>query len=108
MRFKMPGGYFLVSSGPRHNIAYNATLQYDTDTLTARILSRTFNEGPPPQTPALRSALRSQLKSWHVQTIVANLVGVPNPDASLQFFIWLTGRAPTPEPGVEVWYGLNL
>ncbi|HEX3566649.1 MAG TPA: hypothetical protein VHU17_14870, partial [Acidimicrobiales bacterium] len=27
MRFKMPGGYFLVSSGPRHRTAYNATLQ---------------------------------------------------------------------------------
>lgn len=108
MGFKMPGGYFLVPSGTQHRIAFNPIVQYDTDTLTARTLSRTFAEGPPPETPALRNALRSQLKSWHVQTIVANLVGVPNPDASLQFFIWLTGRAPTPEPGVEVWYGLNL
>lgn len=107
MQFKMPGGYFLVPSGSQHRIAYSPTLLYNTDTLTARTLSRTFTDGPPPETPALRNALRSQLKSWHVQTIVANMIGVPDPNASLQFFTWLTGRAPTAESGVDVWYPLN-
>jgi hypothetical protein len=107
MRFKMPGGYFLVPSGPHHAIAYTPGLLYGADTLTARTLSRAFTNGPPPETAGLRRALREQLKSWQVQTIVANLTGVPDPGASLRFLIWLTGRLPTKEPEVDVWYSLN-
>ncbi len=108
MRFKMPGGYFLVPSGPAHGIAYSPTLLYGANTLTARTLDVTFASGPPRETPTLRRALRDQLGAWHVDSIVASLVGVPDPGASLRFFIWLTGRAPaSTSGGVDAWYGLQ-
>lgn len=107
MRFKMPGGYFLVPSGSAHRIAYTPTLLYGANTLTARTLHQMFANGPPLKTATLRRALRDQLGAWHVDSIVASLVGVPDPGASLEFLIWLTGRLPTPTVGgVYAWYGL--
>jgi hypothetical protein len=103
LRFKMPGGYFLVPQPPGRAIAFSPTLGYDTDTLTARTLIALAAGTPPPETPALRIALIAQLRAWRVQTLLASTVGVTQPAQSVQFLAWLVGRPPTPQGGILVW-----
>ena len=103
LRFKMPGGYFLVPQPPGRAIAFSPTLGYDTNTLTASTLIALAAGTPPPQTTALRTALRAQLRSWHVQTLLASTTGVVQPAQSVQYLTWLTGRPPTPMGGLLVW-----
>ena len=103
LRFKMPGGYFLVPQPPGRAIAFSPALGYDTDTLTARTLIALAGGAAPPETPALRSALRAELRRWHVQTLLASTTGVARPAQSVQFLTWLVGRPPTPRGGLLVW-----
>lgn len=103
MRFKMPGGYFLVPQPPGRSIAFSPALGYDTDTLTARTLIGLAAGTPPAETPALRLALVAQLRSWHVQTLLASTAGVTDPARSVQFLSWLAGGPPRPEGGLLVW-----
>jgi hypothetical protein len=103
LRFKMPGGYFLVPQPPGRTIAFTPTLGYDTDTLTARTLIALAAGSPPPETPALRMALIAQLKAWHVQTLLASTVGLARPAQSVQFLTWMAGRPATPSGGLLVW-----
>ena len=103
LRFKMPGGYFLVPQPPGRAIAFSPALGYDTDTLTARTLIALAAGTPPAETPALRAALNAQLRSWDVQTLLASTVGVVRPAESVQFLTWLAGRAPTSQGGLLVW-----
>jgi len=103
LRFKMPGGYFLVPQPPGRSIAFSPTLGYDTDTLTARTLIALAAGMPPAETPALRGALRGQLRAWRVQNLLASTAGVVGPAQSIQFLTWLAGRPPTAEGGLLVW-----
>ena len=103
LRFKMPGGYFLVPQPPGRTIAYSPTLGYGTNTLTARTLVALATGSPPAETPALRTALRGQLRGWHVQQLLASTSGVTRPAQSVQFLTWLAGRPPTAEGGLLVW-----
>jgi len=103
LRFKMPGGYFLVPQPPGRTIAYSPTLSYTTDTLTARTLIALAAGTPPPQTPALRAALMAQMRAWHVQTLLASTVGVARPALSIQFLTWLAGRPPSVQGDMLVW-----
>ena len=103
LRFKMPGGYFLVPQPPGRAIAFTPALGYDTDTLTSRTLIALAAGTPPPETPALRAALVAQLHLWDVQTLLASTAGVAQPAQSLQFLLWLTGRQPTAQGGLLVW-----
>jgi len=107
LRFKMPGGYFLVPQPPGRAIAFSPTLGYDTDTLTARTLIALGAGDPPPQTPALRRALRAQLGSWHVRTLLGSTTGLANPAQSVAFLTWLTGVPPTHDRDVLAWYDLT-
>jgi hypothetical protein len=106
LRFKMPGGYFLVPQPPGHAIAFSPALGYDTDTLTARTLIALGTGTPPPETPALRAALVTQLRSWHVTTLVASTAGLARPAQSVQFLTWLAGAPPTADHDVLAWYHL--
>jgi hypothetical protein len=106
LRFRMPGGYFLVPQPPGHTIAFTPALGYDTDTLTARTLIALAAGTPPPETPALHAALVAQLRSWRVHTLLASPVGVAQPIRSVQFLTWLAGGPATPERGLLAWYHL--
>ena len=106
LRFKMPGGYFLVPQPPGHAIAFSPTLGYDTDTLTARTLIALAAGTPPPETPALRALLVAQLRSWHVRTLLASTAGVAGPAQSVQFLTWLAGAPPVQDHDVLAWYHL--
>jgi len=102
LRFKMPGGYFLVP-GRHGTIADNPALPYVRSTLTARVFSQMFTSGPPREAPALRSALRAQWGSWQVRTLVASMVGVPDAQGVEQFLTWASGVAPVLQAKVLVW-----
>jgi hypothetical protein len=103
LRFKMPGGYFLVPQPPGRTIAFSPTLGYDTDTLTARTLIALAAGTPPPETSDLRTALIAQLRAWHVQTLLASPVGAPRPAQSVQFLTWMAGRPATIQGDMLVW-----
>ena len=104
MRFKMPGGYFLVPQSPLRTIAFTPAIGYDTNTLTARTLIALAAGTPPAETPGLRAALVAQLRSWDVRTLLATTTGVARPAQSLQFLTWLAGVPPVANHGVLAWY----
>jgi len=104
LRFKMPGGYFLVPQPPGRAIAFSPTLGYDTDTLTARTLIALAAGTPPAETPALHAALVAELRSWHVRTILASTAGLTRPAQSVQFLTWLAGTPPTEDRDLFAWY----
>jgi hypothetical protein len=107
LSFMMPGGYFLVPSGPSRAIAYTPALGYTRSTLTARVLTRLETGQRPGQTPALRSALLSQWRRWKVDSLVCFPEGESDPRAVVQFFTWLLGRSPsTGAGGAYTWYRL--
>jgi hypothetical protein len=94
MRFKSPGGRFIV---PAPGTA--GTPPSDGLTLVGRTLVLLAGGHPPP--PALRSALRAQLRSWHVRAVLIR----PAPRA-VPFFSWLLGRPPDAATGgIAAWYG---
>jgi hypothetical protein len=105
LHFKMPGGYLLVPQSPHHSIAFSPAIGYDADTLTARTLIALAAGSPPIETPALRSALVAQLRSWQVRTLLASTAAA-EPAQSLQFLTWLAGAPPTSDHGVLAWYHL--
>jgi hypothetical protein len=108
MRFRMPGGYFLVPQGPDNNIAFSPTLAYTRTTLTAQVLSQLVEGAPPPESPALRSALLAEFRAWHVRTVIAFPTLAANPAQSVQFLTWLLGAPPKVQPGAaHVWYGID-
>ena len=93
MRFKMVGGYFVVP-GPNGS-------QYFTPSRTQAVLTALSNGQDPGRSPALLAALRAQLRSWHVQSVVAQPVGAD----PVGFLTWLVGRPPdSSQGGMAAWY----
>ncbi len=104
LRFRMPGGYFLVPQPPSDRIAFSPAIGYGRDTLTASVLIALYGGNPPSLTPTLRTKLLGQWRSWHVRTLVAFPEGVPDPGRAVSFFSSLLGRAPRLEQGgAYVW-----
>ena len=107
LRFKMPGGYFLVPSGPSRAIAFSPKLSYTRATLTARVLTSLESGRAPILTPALRRALRAQWQRWDVDSLVVFPEGEPDPAAVIGFFTAVVGRPASHGPGgAFTWYGL--
>ena len=103
----MPGGYFLVPSGPARTIAFSPALSYTRSTLTARVLTTLTTGTAPARTPALRGALRAQWRRWGVDSLVAFPEGEPDPTSVIGFLAWAVGRPPSTGPGgAYTWYGL--
>ncbi len=99
LRFRMPGGYFLVPQGRSQHIAFSPALGYTRTTLTATVLTDLAAGTPPARSTALRTSLRAQWRTWHVQTLVAFPTLGANPTGTIAFFTWLTGRPPIVQPG---------
>jgi hypothetical protein len=107
LSFAMPGGYFLVPSGPDRTIAFSPELSYTRATLTARVLTGLESGRAPTETPALRSALRAQWQRWGVDSLVVFPEGEPNPAAVVRFFTWVVGGPASHGPGgAYTWYRL--
>ncbi len=108
LHFRMPGGYFLVPQGPSQHIAFSPALGYARTTLTATVLTDLAAGAPPARTTTLRTSLRTQWHAWHVQTLVAFPTLGADPAEAVAFLSWLTGRAPTVQPGAAyVWTHLT-
>ena len=97
MRFKTPGGYFLVPQASTGLTSEGRT------TLTGSTLADLYNGVTVPRSPTLRAQLRQQLATWKVHTILAAPVGT-NPGAAISFLSWLVGRGPVSSGGMDVWY----
>ena len=104
MRFRMPGGYFLVPQPPGRAIAFTPETGYVTDTLMARTLIALAAGTAPPQTPALRAGLRAELRAWHVRSVIAPVAGLPAPATSVAFLSWMVGAPPVRDGDVLAWY----
>ncbi len=102
LRFRTPGGYFLVPDGPGGRIGFSPAVGYGADTLTARTFVALHDGHPPPETAPLRAALAAQLAAWRVSNVVAVSGPVPQP-AVVQFITWLVQRPPTRTGDVDVW-----
>jgi hypothetical protein len=104
MRFRMPGGYFLVPQPPSDHIAFSSAIGYGRLTLTATVLTELYRGSPPALTPSLRTKLLGQWQAWRVRTLVAFPEGVPQPGQAVSFFASLLGGPPRLEPGgAYVW-----
>ena len=100
MRFKSPGGRFVV---PAPGSA--GTPPSDRLTLVGQTFAELAGGQLPPPTSALRSALRAQLRSWHVRTVLVQPTG-QRPALVVPFFDWLLGRPPDASTGgISAWYG---
>ncbi len=103
MRFRTPGGYFLVPDGASRTIGFSTAVGYGADTLTARTLIALYAGHPPSETPSLRAALRAQLQGWGVTSVVEAVTPGPGRAQGEAFLGWLTGTQSTPEQGSIVW-----
>lgn len=108
MRFRTPGGYFLVPFGPDHDIGFSTVVGYGTGTLTAQTLIALYAGHPPAETPSLRAALRAQLRAWDVTDVVETATDDPDPARAVAFLSWLTGRPPTVEAGGRAWLHVDF
>jgi hypothetical protein len=101
MRFKMPGGYFLLALPRTHQASYDGPPSVTEYVLNALYLGQT-----PARRARLRQEILSELRSWRVQTVIDAPAG-KDPDDAIAFFTWLLGRAPVMSHGVAVWYGVG-
>jgi hypothetical protein len=110
LRFRSPGGYYLVPAA-NGAIAFSPAVSYTrSDTVTAATLVQLAAGSPPEETPGLRTEILAEWRSWHVQSVVAfpSLAADPAGATAFPAFpTWLTGRPPTPDDGATVWYHLR-
>jgi hypothetical protein len=98
-RFQLIGGYFLVPAGGGFTNALTST-----PTFTGNVLSDLLNGPAPKRTAALRTQLRSELGSWHTQSVLVEPVG----HEPVSFFTWLIGRPANSDVGqMYEWYDVT-
>jgi hypothetical protein len=99
MRFKSPGGRFVIPAPGKPG-----TPASGRQTLTGQVLGQLAAGQPPEPTPALRRALRDQLRAWGVRAVLVQPAG-QRPALVLPFFEWLLGRPPDSRAGgISAWY----
>jgi hypothetical protein len=100
LRFKSPGGRFVIPAP-----GSVATPASDRQTLVGQTFSQLADGQMPALTPALRLALRAQLRSWDVRAVLVQPTG-QRPALVMPFFEWLLGRPPDARSGgINAWYG---
>jgi hypothetical protein len=100
LRFKAPGGRFVIPAP-----GSVGTPASGRQALTGQVLGRLADGRPPALTPALRRALRVQLRAWGVRAILVQPIG-QRPALVMPFFTWLLGRPPgVRSGGISAWYG---
>jgi hypothetical protein len=103
LRFKSPGGRFVIPAP-----GSVGTPASDRQTLVGQTLSQLADGQMPALTPALRRALRDQLRQWDVRAVLIQLTG-RRPGLVMPFFEWLLGRPPDARAGgISAWYGRVL
>jgi hypothetical protein len=100
MRFKTPGGYFLVPQ-PGTNRASYGRLGLIGDALSALYFGWNLH-----RIPTVKQELLQELQNWHVRTVIAQPVGA-FPRQTIEYLTWLLGKKPTFVGGVDVWYNVH-
>jgi hypothetical protein len=99
MRFKSPGGRFVIPAP-----GSVGTPASDRQTIVGQTFSQLAGGQLPALTPALRLALRAQLRSWDVRAVLVEATG-QRPALVLPFFEWLLGRPPDARSGgINAWH----
>src|SRR4030095_756319 len=104
MRFKMPGGYYIVpdeAGRPRFGPAASAMNGLLTQARHAAVL--------PPLGARVRERLAGELDAWDIRTIVVGPVGGP-PGGQVRVLTFLTtlmGRPPERVEDVQVWWNVD-
>jgi hypothetical protein len=104
MRFKMPGGYYIVPDAegrPRFGPAASAMNGLLVQSRNAAVITRLG--------PDVRDRLAGELKAWGVKTIVVGPVGGP-PGGQVRVLTFLTtlmGRPPEKVEDVQVWWNVD-
>jgi hypothetical protein len=104
MRFKMPGGYYIVpdeAGRPRFGPAASAMNGLLTQARNAAVITRL---GAP-----VRERLAGELDAWDIRTIVVGPVGGP-PGGQVRVLTFLTtlmGRPPERVEDVQVWWNVD-
>lgn len=100
LRFKIVGGYFLLPQSDGH-------VGIGRPTVTSGALNATYDNEQVPRSPATRSAIRAQLRSWHVSVVLADPDG-PAGWRGVSFLTWLVGRPPVIAHGIAAWYRVRF
>jgi hypothetical protein len=104
--FEMPGGYFLVPQADG-TIEDAGVAGYTRTTPVTRWLTALYKGTPYPETAARRAALRGQLASDHVQSVVAVPAYGADPTSALAHLTWLLGPPTADQGGTVDWYHLH-
>jgi Glycosyltransferase family 87 len=100
MRFRMPEGYaFIPDPGPRRE----RLSPPPSATQSQAIAVAQGRAGP--LTDQTRQQILSELRSWHVQTVVIG--PMTNEQQEVDLFTSLFGQAPEPVDGVYAWWGVD-
>lgn len=109
LRFRMPGGYFLVPQPPSNDIAFSFTYGYGRATITATTLDDLRTGHPPALTPALRHQIAAEWRAWHVRSMIAFPVQTAHPMQAIAFLTALLGKPSQLEPGGgAAWYDVRV
>src|SRR5487761_798796 len=101
MRFLMPEGYaFIPDPGPHRERLSPLPSAIQTQTLAVA------QGRAAPLTDATRRQILSELKSWHVQTVVIGPMDHEQQEVDL--FTALLGRPPEPVDGVYLWTAVDI
>ncbi|HST66034.1 MAG TPA: hypothetical protein VLM05_12670 [Mycobacteriales bacterium] len=100
-RFKVPFGYSL------HPDAQGTGRFPPEPSKFLTVVSRVGRGTLPVLSPADIVTMRTDLARWQVRTIVVTMPDTPQRAAVLEVLGRVTGRAPEPDTGAWVWYGLD-
>jgi hypothetical protein len=100
MRFKMPGGYFIVPQAGTNQASFGRTSLISDASFALYFGAHLLDLQP------VKERLLRQLQSWQVRTVIAQPVGA-NPGETIRYLTWLLGRKPIFVGGVDVWYNVH-
>jgi hypothetical protein len=104
MRFRLPGGYYLVPQGSRQTLAVISPTLGTTPTATAQAFTGLYDGHPPVVTAALRAEVASELRAWQVRTVMAFAEGATPPHQVVAYLTSLLGTRPRHQADGFVWH----
>lgn len=105
MRFRMPGGYAIVPAGKVSTVPVRSDVTTTRSTTVGDTLTALAQGTVPLRTAALRAAVRQELTSWRVDSIVADSSAVSFAAAE-SFLAWVVGVPPVQVGTAVAWYHL--
>jgi hypothetical protein len=110
-RFRQPGGTFLVPNGRNGRVAFSPSIGYTRENVVSTTMISLERGETVAESPELLQQLRRQLARWHITSVLAFPVGLPNPSGTVAFLTWLAGRQPVAVAGGgggDLWTSLRF